>query len=95
MPLVAALNSSKPFCAVWGPLGALLAALGALGRYGAVTFVARFPFHAETSFFGGSYGAGVPPPPFSENKETEIQHRLAPKPIKRPPGKDLTKSKLG
>jgi hypothetical protein len=44
---------------------------------------------------GGSYGAGVPPPPFSENKETEIQHRLAPKPIKRPPGKDLTKSKLG
>ena len=47
-----------------------------------------------TKNFGGSYGAGVPPPPYSENRETATQHRLAPIPIKSPPGKDRMRSKL-
>ena len=47
-----------------------------------------------TKNLGGSYGAGVPPPPYSENRETEIQIRLTPKPIKSPPGKDRIRSKL-
>jgi len=47
-----------------------------------------------TKNFGGSYGAGVPPLPYSENRETETQHRLVPIPIKSPLGKDRMRSKL-
>ena len=59
-----------------------------------IGFLTRVYTPRATKILGGSYGAGVPPPPYSENKETEIQQRQAPAPNNSPPGKDLIRSIL-
>ena len=59
-----------------------------------IGFLTRVYTPHATKFLGGSYGAGVPPPPYSANRETETQQRQPPEPNNSPPGKDLIRSML-